>query len=72
MKITSINWFKKDKEGLKLVFLKHPPETGGYRSILNLKSVNEFFKNQHFKMLSLKSILQAFNTGVTCTMHQST
>lgn len=40
-----------------------PKQLGGFRAILNLRKLNKFIKNQHFKMETLKSVIQSLNTG---------
>lgn len=40
-----------------------PKRDGWYRPIFNLKPLNGFLPNQHFRMESLKSIIHVLNTG---------
>lgn len=40
-----------------------PKQSGGFRAILNLRKLNKFIKNQHFKMETLRSVIQSLNTG---------
>lgn len=50
-------------QGFYSTFFVVPKRDGGYRPILNLKPLNIFLQNQHFKMESLRSIIQALNVG---------
>ena len=40
-----------------------PKQTGGFRAILNLRKLNKFIRNQHFKMETLRSVIQSLNIG---------
>lgn len=50
-------------QGFYSTFFVVPKRDGGYRPILNLKPLNIFLQNQHFKMESLRSVIQALNVG---------
>uniref|UniRef100_A0A8W8IEM8 Reverse transcriptase domain-containing protein n=1 Tax=Magallana gigas TaxID=29159 RepID=A0A8W8IEM8_MAGGI len=50
-------------QGFYSTFFVVPKRDGGYRPILNLKPLNVFLQNQHFKIESLRSITQALNVG---------
>ena len=38
-------------------------KTGGYRMVLNLKSLNKFIRTQHFKMETLRSVVHSLDIG---------
>lgn len=40
-----------------------PKQSGGFQAILNLRKLNKFIKNQHFKMKTLRSVIQSLNAG---------
>lgn len=40
-----------------------PKQSGRFRAILNLKKLNKFKKNRHFKTETLRSVFQALNKG---------
>lgn len=50
-------------QGFYSTFFVVPKRDGYYRPILNLKPLNIFLQNQHFKMEYLRSIIQALHIG---------
>ena len=65
LKKSAIEVVPKDQEGLGFynTFFIVPKKDGGHRPILNLKPLNVYLKNQHFKMETLRSIIQALEQG---------
>ena len=49
-------------EFLSTIFLREK-KTGGYRLILNLKNLNQYISNHHFKMESLTSAILPMTPG---------
>lgn len=50
------------REFLSTIFLRKK-KTGGYRLILNLKNLNQYISNYHFKMESLTSAILLMTPG---------
>ena len=50
-------------QGFYSTFFVFPKRDGGMRPILNLKPINDYLQNSHFKMESLRSIIQALQKG---------
>lgn len=49
--------------GFYLTIFIVPKQSGGFQAILNLRKLNKFIKNQHFKMKTLRSVIQSLNAG---------